>query len=348
MAKRALVTGITGQDGAYLTRRLLELNYEVHGLIRRSSSSNTERLDRLVPPGSDQRANLTVHYGDLTDSASLVRAVETARPDEIYNLAAQSHVRVSFDLADYTAEVNALGVLRLLEAVRSLGAEKQVRFYQASTSELFGKVAETPQRETTPFYPRSPYGAAKLFAYWTVVNHRESYQMFAVNGILFNHESPLRGETFLTRKITLAAARIRAKRQEKLSLGNLDARRDWGHAADYVEGMRLMLQHSTPDDFILASGEDHSVRQFAVCAFEKAGIEIVWRGTGQNETGIDRQSGKTLIEIDPKFFRPAEVDLLRGDSTKARTVLGWKPRYSFDALVEEMVRSDIDRIAKER
>lgn len=340
--RRALVTGITGQDGAYLTRRLLELGYEVHGLVRRSSVPNTSRLDHLIPPESPLREKLRLHFGDLTDSASLLRAVEAAQPDELYNLAAQSHVRVSFDVPDYTAEVDALGVLRLFEAIRTVGLTDKVRFYQASTSELFGKVAETPQKETTPFHPRSPYGVAKLFAFWTVLNHREAYGIYAVNGILFNHESPLRGENFITRKITLAAARIACGKQDRLTLGNLDARRDWGHAADYVEGMRLMLTGDTPDDYVLASGEDHSVREFAEIAFEKVGFSIRWEGKGIDERGIDQKTGRVLISIDPRFFRPAEVDLLRGDSTKAREVLGWNPHYSFRELVDEMVRADLE------
>ena len=344
--RRALITGITGQDGAYLTRRLLELGYEVHGLIRRSSVPNTSRLDRLIPPDSPLRERLSLHFGDLTDSATLLRAVETALPDELYNLAAQSHVRVSFDVPDYTAEVDALGVLRLFEAVRTAGLAEKVRFYQASTSELFGKVAETPQNERTPFHPRSPYGIAKLFAFWTVLNHREAYGIYAVNGILFNHESPLRGENFITRKITLAAARIAQGKQDRLTLGNLDARRDWGHAADYVEGMRLMLTPDTPDDYVLASGEDHSVRQFAEIAFEKVGLPIRWEGEGIEEKGIDQKTGRVLISIDPQFFRPAEVDLLRGDAAKAREKLGWTPRYDFRALVDEMVSADLKNESK--
>ena len=339
--RRALITGITGQDGAYLTRRLLELGYEVHGLIRRCSVPNTSRLDRLIPPDSPLRERLCLHFGDLTDSASLLRAVESARPDELYNLAAQSHVRVSFDVPDYTAEVDALGVLRLFEAVRTAGLAEKIRFYQASTSELFGKVAETPQNERTPFHPRSPYGVAKLFAFWTVLNHREAYGIYAVNGILFNHESPLRGENFITRKITLAAARIALGKQDRLTLGNLDARRDWGHAADYVEGMRLMLTADTPDDYVLASGEDHSVRQFAEIAFEKVGLPIRWEGEGIEEKGIDQKTGRVLISVDPRFFRPAEVDLLRGDAAKAREKLGWTPRYDFRMLVDEMVSADL-------
>ncbi len=345
MTRTALITGITGQDGAYLSKRLIELGYQVHGLVRRSSLPNTDRLDRLIPPQSDQRKSLHLHAGDLTDAVSLLRLVEVSEPDEIYNLAAQSHVQVSFELADYTAEVDALGVSRLLESVRSLGMANKVRFYQASTSELFGQVVETPQKETTPFHPRSPYGVAKLFAYWTVINHREAYGMYAVNGILFNHESPLRGEQFITRKITLAAARIAAGIQEKLELGNLDARRDWGHAADYVEGMRLMLTLDQPDDFILASGEDHTVREFVDRAFELAGIPLHWIGSGLDEKGLDTK-GNIRVEVNQKYFRPAEVELLRGDASKARKQLHWQPRYDFNALVEEMFRADKEKITK--
>ena len=346
MSKTALVTGVTGQDGAYLTRFLLEKGYAVHGLIRRSSIGNTQRLDRLVPPESDLRGRFTAHFGDMTDAGGLTRIVERIEPDEIYNLAAQSHVRVSFDLAEYTADVDALGPLRLLEAVRAVGAQRSARFYQASTSELFGQVRETPQRESTPFAPRSPYGAAKLFAYWSVVNYREAYDMFAVNGILFNHESPFRGESFITRKITLGAARIRFGLQKKIMLGNLEARRDWGHAADYVEGMWLMLQQPEPDDFVLATGQTRSVRSLAVKAFEQTGVSLQWRGSGVQEEGFDAATGRTLIEIDPQFYRPAEVDLLCGDASKAREKLLWRPKHSFDELIDEMVRSDLALVEK--
>ena len=344
MPKSALITGVTGQDGAYLAKSLLEAGISVHGLVRRNSSERFGRLDELIPASSDLWANFTPHDGDMTDAGSLRRIVERSAPDEIYNLAAQSHVRVSFETAEYTAEVDGLGPLRLLEAVRSLGGEKTTRLYQASTSELFGAVAETPQRETTPFRPRSPYGVAKLFAFWAFVNYREAYRMFAANGILFNHESPLRGERFLTRKITLAAARIHAGLQENLSLGNLDAKRDWGHAADYVEGMRLILAQKEPDDFVLASGESHTVREFAEAVFSRIGRKIAWEGEGVNERGIDAASGKTLITVDPAFFRPTEVETLLGDASKARSVLGWRPKYTFDGLIDDMLRHDLERV----
>ena len=343
MTKTALITGVTGQDGAYLTKSLLESGYAVHGLVRRSSTERFGRLDELIPPTSPLRDSFTPHDGDMTDAGSLRRIIDRCAPDEIYNLAAQSHVRVSFETAEYTAEVNGLGTLRLLEAIRSLGGENSTRLYQASTSELFGEVAETPQRETTPFRPRSPYGIAKLFAHWSCVNYRRAYGMFCANGILFNHESPLRGERFLTRKITLAAARIHYGLQEKLTLGNLDAKRDWGHAADYVEGMRLILGHRKPDDFVLASGTAHTVREFAEAAFTRIDRTLVWEGEGIQERGIDRTTEKTLIEIDPVFFRPTEVDTLLGDATKARKMLGWRPKYTFDALVDEMIEHDLKR-----
>jgi GDPmannose 4,6-dehydratase len=350
--KRALITGITGQDGSFLAEFLLEKGYEVHGVIRRSSSYNQERLEDIL---SEEEANSLInnknfhlHYGDITDTSNVIRLISEIRPDEIYNLAAQSHVRVSFDMPEYTADIDALGTLRILEAVRILGLTEKTRIYQASTSELYGKVQEVPQKETTPFYPRSPYGVAKLYAYWITKNYRESYGMFAVNGILFNHESERRGETFVTRKITLAASRIAQGKQEKLYLGNLNALRDWGYAKDYVECMWLMLQHDTPEDFVIATGEMHSVREFATLAFKYAGIEIEWQGEGINEKGIDKATGRVLIEVDPKYFRPAEVDQLLGDPTKAKTLLGWNPtKTSFEELVRIMVEADMKKVAKE-
>jgi GDP-mannose 4,6-dehydratase len=335
MAKTALITGITGQDGSYLAEFLLEKGYEVHGILRRTSSFNTGRIEHLyfeewVRDMKQQRL-INLHYGDMTDSSSLLRIIQIVQPDEIYNLAAQSHVKVSFDVPEYTAETDAVGTLRLLEAVRILGIEKRVRIYQASTSELFGLVQEVPQKETTPFYPRSPYGVAKQYGFWITKNYRESYGMFCVNGILFNHESERRGETFVTRKITLAAARIARGYQERLYLGNLDALRDWGYAKDYVECMWLMLQHPTPEDFVIATGEMHSVREFVTKAFAEAGINIRWEGKGIDEKGIDVATGKVLVEVDPKYFRPAEVEQLLGDPTKAKTLLGWNPtKTSFD------------------
>lgn len=342
----ALITGITGQDGSFLAEFLLEKGYEVHGIIRRSSSFNTGRIEHLYLDewirDMKQRKLINLHYGDMTDSSSLVRVIQTVKPDEIYNLAAQSHVKVSFDVPEYTAETDAVGTLRLLEAVRILGMEKQVKIYQASTSELYGKVQEVPQSETTPFYPRSPYGVAKQYGFWITKNYRESYGMFAVNGILFNHESERRGETFVTRKITLAAARIAKGLQEKLYLGNLNALRDWGYAKDYVECMWLMLQHHTPEDFVIATGEYHTVREFCTLAFEEAGIHLRWEGEGIHEKGVCRATGKVLVEVDPKYFRPAEVEQLLGDPTKARTLLGWNPRKtSFEELVRIMVRNDL-------
>ena len=344
--KKALITGITGQDGSFLAEFLLAKGYEVHGIIRRSSTFNTSRIEHLylnewIRDMRQERA-VNLHYGDMTDSSSLVRIIQEVHPDEIYNLAAQSHVKVSFDVPEYTAETDAVGTLRLLEAVRILGMEKQCRIYQASTSELFGKVQEVPQKETTPFYPRSPYGVAKQYGFWITKNYRESYGMFAVNGILFNHESERRGETFVTRKITLAAAAIAQGRQDKLYLGNLDARRDWGYAKDYVECMWLILQHPTPEDFVIATGEMHTVREFCTLAFREAGIELRWEGSGVNEKGIDTATGRTLVEVDPKYFRPAEVEQLLGDPTKAKTLLGWNPRKtSFEALVKLMVQHDL-------
>jgi len=346
MNKVALITGVTGQDGSYLAEFLIEKGYEVHGIIRRSSSFNTERIEHLyfeewVRDMKRGRA-LNLHYGDMTDSSSLIRIIQQIQPDEIYNLAAQSHVKVSFDVPEYTAETDAVGTLRLLEAVRILGLEQKTKIYQASTSELFGLVQEVPQRETTPFYPRSPYGVAKLYGFWITKNYRESYGMFAVNGILFNHESERRGETFVTRKITLAAARIAAGEQDKLYLGNLSALRDWGYARDYVECMWLMLQHETPEDFVIATGEQHSVREFTERAFQEVGITLRWEGEGVDEKGIDTATGRVLVEVDPKYFRPAEVETLLGDPTKAKTLLGWNPRKtSFEELVRLMVRHDI-------
>ena len=346
MNKVALITGVTGQAGSYLAEFLIEKGYEVHGIIRRSSSFNTERIEHLyfeewVRDMKRGRA-LNLHYGDMTDSSSLIRIIQQIQPDEIYNLAAQSHVKVSFDVPEYTAETDAVGTLRLLEAVRILGLEQKTKIYQASTSELFGLVQEVPQRETTPFYPRSPYGVAKLYGFWITKNYRESYGMFAVNGILFNHESERRGETFVTRKITLAAARIAAGEQDKLYLGNLSALRDWGYARDYVECMWLMLQHETPEDFVIATGEQHSVREFTERAFQEVGITLRWEGEGVDEKGIDTATGRVLVEVDAKYFRPAEVETLLGDPTKAKTLLGWNPRKtSFEELVRLMVRHDV-------
>lgn len=346
MNKVALITGVTGQDGSFLAEFLIEKGYEVHGIIRRSSSFNTERIEHLyfeewVRDMKRCRA-LNLHYGDMTDSSSLIRIIQQIQPDEIYNLAAQSHVKVSFDVPEYTAETDATGTLRLLEAVRILGLEKKTKIYQASTSELYGLVQEIPQRETTPFYPRSPYGVAKLYGFWITKNYRESYGMFAVNGILFNHESERRGETFVTRKITLAVARIAAGEQDKLYLGNLDALRDWGYARDYVECMWLMLQHDTPEDFVIATGEQHSVREFTDRAFNEVGINLRWEGEGINERGIDTATGRILVEVDPKYFRPAEVETLLGDPAKAKKLLGWNPsKTSFEELVRIMVRHDV-------
>ncbi len=345
MAKKALITGITGQDGSFLAEFLLEKGYEVHGILRRSSTFNTGRLEHLyltewVRDMKKKRA-VNLHYGDMTDSSSLIRIIQEVQPDEIYNLAAQSHVKVSFDVPEYTAEADAIGTLRLLEAVRILGLEKKTRIYQASTSELYGKVQEVPQRETTPFYPRSPYGVAKQYGFWITKNYREAYGMYAVNGILFNHESERRGETFVTRKITLAAAAIAKGRQDKLYLGNLAALRDWGYAKDYVECMWLILQQKTPDDFVIATGEMHSVREFCTLAFHHAGFELHWEGEGVDEKGID-QNGRVIVEVDPKYFRPTEVEQLCGDPTKARTLLGWNPRKTpFEELVRIMVEHDL-------
>lgn len=344
--KCALITGITGQDGSYLAELLIEKGYEVHGLVRRSSQFNRERIEHLyikrLIENAQKEAKLTLHYGDMTDASSLTRIIQKVKPDEIYNLAAQSHVKVSFDIPEYTAETDAIGPLRILEAVRILEMEKRIRIYQASTSELFGLVQETPQRETTPFYPRSPYGISKQFGFWITKNYREAYGMFAVNGILFNHESERRGENFVTRKITLAAARIANGEKTKLFLGNLNARRDWGYAKDYVECMWLMLQHPLPEDFVIATGEMHSVRDFCTRAFQVAGLELLWRGRGVKEKGICKKTGTTVIEIDPQYYRPTEVELLCGDPSKAKSLLGWNPKQtSFETLVEKMVLSDI-------
>lgn len=353
MAKIALITGITGQDGSFLAEFLLEKGYEVHGIIRRSSSFNTDRIEHLYfdewVRDMHKKRLINLHYGDMTDSSSLMRVIQLTQPDEIYNLAAQSHVKVSFDVPEYTAETDAVGTLRLLEAVRILGMEQKVRIYQASTSELYGLVQEVPQKETTPFYPRSPYGVAKQYGFWITKNYRESYGMFAVNGILFNHESERRGETFVTRKVTLAVARIAQGLQDKLYMGNLDALRDWGYAKDYVECMWLMLQHDVPEDFVIATGEMHSVREFITKAFKIAGINILWKGTGVEEQGIDEATGRVLVEVDEKYFRPAEVEQLLGDPTKAKTLLGWNPtKTSFDELIEIMVNSDMKFVKKSK
>lgn len=342
--KTALITGVTGQDGALLAELLLRKGYMVHGIKRRSSSFNTARVDHLYRDPHIDGVNFRMHYGDMTDATNLIRLLQDIRPDEIYNLAAQSHVQVSFETPEYTANSDALGTLRLLEAMRILGLGESCKFYQASTSELYGKVQETPQTETTPFYPRSPYAAAKLYAYWITINYREAYGYHASNGILFNHESSIRGETFVTRKITRAVAAIKAGLQEKLYLGNLDAKRDWGHARDYVDGMWRILQQSEPDDFVLATGEAHSVREFVNLAFEEVNIEIEWQGKGITEKGINSKSGAVLVEVDPSYFRPAEVDILIGDATKAKTILNWKHTTTFSELVREMVRADLEMI----
>lgn len=340
MRKTALITGITGQDGSYLAELLLNKGYEVHGLIRRSSSFNTKRIDHLYRDPHERDVNLFLHYADMTDSTSLIRVLQEIQPDEIYNLAAQSHVMVSFETPEYTAETVGVGTLKLLEAIRVLNLQSKTKFYQASTSELFGKVQEIPQKETTPFYPRSPYAAAKLYAYWIVVNYREAYNIFACNGILFNHESERRGETFVTRKITMAAGRIAVGLQKKLFLGSLDSKRDWGYAPDYVEAMWMMLQQDKPDDFVIATGESHSVREFLQLAFRNVGIEIEWVGKGVNEKGIKKGTDEIIIEIDPRYFRPTEVDFLLGDPTKAKQKLGWAPKVKFEELVKIM--SDYD------
>lgn len=341
--KKAFITGVTGQDGSYLAELLLGKGYEVHGLKRRSSSFNTGQIEHLL-----DNPMFKLHDGDLADSTNLTRLVKEIQPDEIYNLAAQSHVKVSWDCPEFTAETDAVGTLRLLEAIRINGLEKKTKFYQASTSELFGLIQEPIQSEKTPFYPRSPYGVAKMYSYWIVVNYRESFGMFACNGILFNHESPRRGETFVTRKITMAAARISLGMQEKLSLGNLNAKRDWGHAKDYVEGMWRILQNDKPEDFVLATGTTTSIRDFVTMTFKELGIEIEWRGTGVDEKGVDKATGKVVVDVNPAYFRPAEVELLLGDSTKARTKLGWKPTYDLQMLCHEMVESDLDLAKREK
>ena len=344
----ALISGVTGQDGAYLAELLLGKGYVVHGIKRRSSSFNTERIDHLIHDPHEQGVSFHLHYGDVTDATNIIRIVQETQPHEIYNLAAQSHVQVSFETPEYTINADGIGTLRLLEAIRILGRENRTRFYQASTSELFGKAQEIPQKETTPFYPRSPYAAAKLYAHWITVNYREAYGLHASSGILFNHESPIRGETFVTRKITRAVASIKCGLQEKLFLGNLDAMRDWGHARDFVEGMWLMLQQDKPDDYVLATGESHSVREFVEKAFAHIGRTIVWAGSGVTEKGIEKATGKVLIEVDPSYFRPTEADHLRGDASKARAKLGWRHKTSFDALVQDMLESDMVAILQEQ
>jgi GDPmannose 4,6-dehydratase len=340
--KRALITGITGQDGAYLAAFLLRKGYEVHGIKRRASLFNTERIDHLYQDPHESDRNLILHYGDLTDATNLIRIVQNVQPNEIYNLAAQSHVAVSFETAEYTANADAVGTLRLLEAIRILKLESRTRFYQASTSEMYGKVQETPQTENTPFYPRSPYGVAKLYAYWITVNYREAYGMYACNGILFNHESPIRGETFVSRKITRALARIHLGLERTLYLGNLDARRDWGHANDYIEAQWLMLQQAEPEDFVIATGQQHSVREFVELAGARLDMRIRWQGSGVEECGVDAKTGRTVVRIDERYRRPTEVDTLLGDASKARTCLGWEPRVSFEQLVTEMVEADLE------
>jgi GDPmannose 4,6-dehydratase len=340
--KTALITGITGQDGAYLAEFLLAKGYKVHGVKRRASSFNTDRIDHLYQDPHEKDVNLMLHYGDLTDSTNLIRIIQEVQPDEIYNLAAQSHVAVSFETPEYTANSDALGTLRVLEAVRILGLEGKARFYQASTSEMFGKVSEIPQSETTPFYPRSPYGAAKVYAYWITVNYREAYGLFACNGILFNHESPMRGETFVSRKITRALTRIKTGLQETLYLGNLDSRRDWGHARDYVRAQWLMLQQEVPEDFVIATGKQYSVRDFVAAAGSLLDMKIEWRGEGVDEVGIDTVTGRELIRVDPRYFRPTEVQTLLGDATKAREKLGWRAEVTFPELVAEMIESDME------
>jgi GDPmannose 4,6-dehydratase len=348
MTRTALITGVTGQDGAYLAELLLAKGYEVHGIKRRSSSFNTGRIDHLYQDPHETDRRLILHYGDMTDATNLIRIVQETKPHEIYNLAAQSHVQVSFETAEYTANADAIGTLRLLEAIRLLGLKDRTRLYQASTSELYGKVQAVPQSETTPFYPRSPYAAAKLYAYWIVVNYREAYGLHASNGILFNHESPLRGETFVTRKVTRGAAAIALGLQDTLYLGNLDAERDWGHARDYVEAMWRMLQQDKPDDFVIATGRKHSVRELVTRSFGEAGITLAWEGSGVAEKGRDATTGRILVEVDPRYFRPTEVDLLLGDASKARRVLGWEASTSFEEMIAEMVRSDLDLLRREQ
>lgn len=345
--KKALITGITGQDGSYLAELLLEKGYEVHGMKRRASSFNSSRIDHLYQDVHNTNAKFKLHYGDLTDSSNIIRLLQEIQPDEVYNLAAQSHVKVSFDCPEYTANADGLGTLRILEAIRILGLEKKTKFYQASTSELYGLVQETPQKETTPFYPRSPYACAKLYAYWITVNYREGYGIYASNGILFNHESPRRGETFVTRKITRAAVRIKLGIEDKLYLGNLSSKRDWGHAKDYVEGMWRILQQDEPKDYVLATGVTTTIREFCKMTFAELGMDIEFKGEGVNEVGIDKATGRVIIEVDPRYFRPTEVDLLLGDSSKARRELGWTPKYNLQALVKEMVREDLAEAEKE-
>lgn len=342
MKRRALITGITGQDGAYLAEFLITKGYEVHGIKRRASSFNTERIDHLYQDPHEPNVKMRLHYGDLTDATNLIRIVQEVQPDEIYNLAAQSHVAVSFETPEYTANSDALGTLRLLEAIRILGLEKKTRFYQASTSEMFGKVQEIPQSETTPFYPRSPYGAAKVYGHWITVNYREAYGIFACSGILFNHESPIRGETFVTRKITRALARIHFGLEDCLYLGNLNSQRDWGHARDYVRAQWLMLQQPEPSDYVIATGEQHSVREFVTLAAAELGMSLEWQGSGVDECGIDASNGKTVVKVDSRYFRPAEVDTLLGNSSKARKILGWVPEVTFSSLIKDMVKADLD------
>jgi len=348
MSKVALITGITGQDGAYLAEFLLNKGYVVHGIKRRSSLFNTDRIDHLYKDPHTPGTHFFLHYGDLTDSTNLIRIIQEVQPDEIYNLAAQSHVKVSFETPEYTANADALGALRILEAIRILNLSEKTKFYQASTSELYGKVQEIPQKETTPFYPRSPYGVAKLYAFWITKNYREAYGIFACNGILFNHESPIRGETFVTRKISRGVARIYLGLQDKLYLGNLDAERDWGHAKDYVEGMWKILQYKEPEDFVLATGKKISVRKFTEMAFREVGIEIAWEGKGKEEKGRDKKTGKVLVEVDPRYFRPSEVDLLIGDYSKAKQLLGWEPRHTVEDLCKEMVHSDLELFKRDK
>jgi GDPmannose 4,6-dehydratase len=345
--KVALITGVTGQDGAYLARFLLKKGYEVHGIKRRASSFNTDRVNDIYKGPHEGERDFILHYGDMTDSSNLIRILQTVQPDEVYNLAAQSHVAVSFETPEYTADTVALGPLRMLEAIRILGLKEKTRFYQASTSELYGKVVEVPQTEKTPFYPRSPYAVAKLYGYWICVNYRESYGLYACNGILFNHESPMRGETFVTRKITRALSRIKLGLQDRLYLGNLNALRDWGHAADYVEMQWLMLQQDEPEDFVIASGRQHSVRYFVELAGRELGMEIEWRGEGVSEKGFDKNSGKCIVEVDPRYFRPAEVETLLGDPSRAKEKLGWEPRISFEEMVKEMVVSDLREVERD-
>jgi len=348
MGKVALITGITGQDGAYLAELLLSKGYTVHGVKRRSSLFNTDRIDHLYKDQHEKQVRFFLHYGDLTDSTNLIRIIQETQPDEIYNLAAQSHVKVSFETPEYTANADGIGTLRILEAIRILGMEKKTRFYQASTSEMYGFVQEVPQKETTPFYPRSPYGVAKVYGFWITKNYREAYGMYACNGILFNHESPLRGETFVTRKITRAAAKIHLKLQDKLFLGNLDAERDWGHAKDYVEGMWMMLQQDVADDYVLATGKKITVRKFVELAFAEVGITLKWEGKGVEEKGMNAADGKVLVEVDPAYFRPTEVDLLIGDATKAKTNMGWEPKHTLEQLVKEMMASDLRLFEKDK